>query len=73
MNPFLTLPLLLMGIGSIGVVMVSTILTVVAFAANIIFCGRKLEMEFCFKGLRFNLLREIWGFTFLIFLHMIID
>lgn len=72
-NPFLTLPLLLMGIGSIGVVMVSTILTVVAFAANIIFCGRKLEMEFCFKGLRFNLLREIWGFTFLIFLHMIID
>lgn len=73
LNPFLTLPLLLLGYGSVAMVLVSTALTVTVFAGNLYFCFRKLNMRFCFRGLQFSLLREMWVFTFFIFLNQIID
>ena len=72
-NPFLTLPLLLLGYGSVAVVAVSAFLTLVIFVANAIFCLKKLKMKFCFRGFQFSLLREMWVFTFFIFLNQIID
>ena len=73
LNPFLALPLLLLGYGSVAMVLVSTALTVMVFAANIFYCRRKLKMRFLFRGLQFSLLREMWVFTFFIFLNQIID
>jgi O-antigen/teichoic acid export membrane protein len=72
-NPFLTLPLLLMGYGSVAVVGVTTVLTVAVFLVNIFYCARKLNITFCFRGLQFSLLKEMWIFTFFIFLEQIID
>lgn len=72
-NPFLTLPLLLLGHGSVAVVAVSAFLTAAVFVANAIFCIKKLKMKFCFRGFRFSLLKEMWIFTFFIFLNQIID
>ena len=37
------------------------------------FSFHKLHAEFCFKGLRFSTLKEVWVFTFFIFLNQIID
>lgn len=73
LNPFLTLPLLLMGYGSVAMVLVSALLTVAALAADIYFCRKKLGMQFAFKDLDFSLLKEMWAFTFFIFLNQIID
>ncbi len=73
LNPFLTLPLLLLGYGSVAVVLISTGLTVAVLAANIFYCCKKLKMRFSFRGLQFSLLREMWVFTFFIFLNQIID
>ena len=73
MNPFLALPLLLMGYGSIGMVSVTTLLTVAKFCANVWFSLRKLHVHFIFKGFQFGLLKEMWVFTFFIFLNQIID
>lgn len=72
-NPFLTLPLLLMGYKSISLVVVTTILTVGKFIINIYYCRKKIDMKFKFKNMQFSLLKEIWVFSFFIFLNMIVD
>lgn len=73
LNPFLTLPLLLLGYGSVGMVFVTTAITVVSFICNAVFCLKKLKIKFLFEGFKFSLLKEMWGFTFFIFLNQIID
>lgn len=73
LHPFLTLPLLLLGYGSIGMVSITTLLTVMSLASNCIFCLRKLGVVFCFRDLRLSLLKEMWTFTFFIFLNEIIN
>ena len=73
LNPCLTLPLLLLGYGSVAVVTVSAVLTLVVFASNLYYCLKKLGMKFTFRGLEFSLLKEMAVFTFFIFLNQIID
>ena len=73
LNPFISLPLLLLGYGSIGMVCVTTGLTIAKLAINVWFCIRKLKVHFIFSGLKFGLLKEMWIFTFFIFLNQIID
>lgn len=73
LNPFLTLPLLIMGYGSVGMVLVSTLLTFAAFFSNMFFCFKKLHIRFFLHDLQFSLLKEMWVFTFFIFLNQIVD
>lgn len=73
LNPFLTLPLLLMGYGSVGMVSVTTLLTFLVLILNIFYCLKKIHVKFCFKNLQLGLLKEMWIFTFFIFLNQIID
>lgn len=73
LNPFLTLPLLLMGFGSVGVVLIQTILTVGVLISNMYYCFRKLGISFRFRGFQFSLFKEMWFFTFFIFLNQIVD
>lgn len=72
-NPLLTLPLLFMGYGSVAMVCVSTFFSIAGFLANIIFCHKKLNIQFSFRHFDFKLLREMFVFTFFIFLNSIID
>lgn len=72
-SPFLTLPLLIMGYGSIGMVSVTTFLTFALLISNMFYCFRKLHIRFAFRGLQISLLKEMWVFTFFIFLNQIID
>lgn len=72
-NPFLTLPLLIMGYGSVGMVIISTFLTLFVFFMNLLYCFRKLKIKFKFSNLDFRLLKEMWIFTFFIFVNMIVD
>lgn len=72
-NPFLTLPLLIMGFGSVGMVVISTVLTIWVFIMNSAYCIKKLKIKFIFKNLDFGLLKEMWVFTFFIFVNMIVD
>lgn len=72
-SPFLTLPLLILGYGSIGMVSVTTFLTFALFLTNAFYCFKKLRIHFCFHGFKMGLLKEMWFFTFFIFLNQIID
>lgn len=73
LNPFLTLPLLILGYGSVGMVVITTLLTIAQVVANIWFVKFKLKERFCYRGFNFGLLKDIWRFTFFIFLNQIID
>lgn len=73
LNPFLALPLLIMGYGSIGMVSVTTFLIILKLSLNIWYSLKKLHVKFAFHGLQFGLLKEMWVFTFFIFLNQIID
>lgn len=72
-SPFLTLPLLLLGCGSEALAVVSLALTAVALAGNGLYCRRKLKMAVSFRDLPFSRLKELWNFTFFIFLNQLID
>ncbi|WP_195467397.1 oligosaccharide flippase family protein [Clostridium sp. D43t1_170807_H7] len=73
LNPFLTLPLLLLGYKSISLVIVTTIITVGSLAINMWYCFKKLNTKFIFKNFDFSLMKEMWVFSFYIFLNMIVD
>lgn len=73
LNPFLTLPLLLMGIGSLSLVLVSLALTLTTTAVNVAFCFRRLHIRFQFRGIRWGVLKEIYIFSAFLFLNQIID
>ncbi len=72
-NPFVMLPVLLMGYKSIGMVIATTILTIIIEFVNIIFCFKKLNISFSFTEFDFPLMKEMSIFSSYIFLSMIID
>ena len=72
-SPFLTLPLLLMGYGSVMLVIVTTGITLVRFAVNVWFCFCRLKIPVSFHGFRWGLLREIAVFSSFLLLNMVID
>lgn len=72
-SPFLSLPLLLMGYGSIMLVIVTTGVTLVRFAVNVWFCFCKLRIPISFYGFQWGLLKEIAVFSSFLLINMVID
>lgn len=72
-NPFLMVSVLVLGYGSIGMVTVTTIITFLTLIINIFYCFKKIHASFIFSHLQFGLLREMFAFTFFIFLNQIIN
>lgn len=72
-NPFVVLPVLIMGYGSVGMVIVTTILNIMIEIANATYCFKKLKMRFSFRNFDLKLMREMTVFSSYIFLYMIID
>ena len=72
-NPFVVLPVLLMGYKSTGMVVMTTILNLSIELANIAFCLKKLQIKFSFRRFDFSLMKEIGIFSSYIFLNMVID
>lgn len=72
-TPILTLPLLAIGMKSISIVIVQTVITLFFFALNMKFSIINLHMKFRFSNMDFSLIKEISIFSFFIFLNQIID
>ena len=72
-NPFVVLPVLLMGYGSVGMVVMTTILNITIEIINAIYCIKTLKMEFSFKNFDFKLMREMTVFSSYIFINLVID
>ena len=73
LQPLIMLPLLFWGAKSITLVIVITVLNILTLLINAIFCFKKLDVKFKFGKLEKGLLKEICGYSFFIFLNIIID
>lgn len=72
-NPFVVLPVLIMGFGSVGMVVVTTILNIIIELINATYCIKVLRMRFSFKNFDFSLMREMTVFSSFIFMNLLID
>lgn len=73
LSPFFMLPLLLMGYGSVGIVIVTTVLNIIVEFCNAVFCFKRIKIQFCSKDFNFPLMKEIIVFSSYIFLNIIVD
>ena len=71
--PIIMIPLLLLGYKSITMVIVVTILNIYILVSNTIFCYRRLHIKVKFGKFNMNLLKEIFAYSFFIFLAVIVD
>ncbi len=72
-SPCVTIFLLFSGYGSIGMVVGTSIITLIAHVINITYCFTKLKMKFAFGKIDFSLLKEIAVFSVFIAINQIID
>jgi len=72
-NPFVMLPVLLLGYKSVGMAAVTTMLNVTVEITNVVFCLKKLGMKFQFRHFNLPLMKEMTVFSSYIFMNMIID
>jgi O-antigen/teichoic acid export membrane protein len=72
-NPFVMLPILLLGYKSIGMVVATTVINLSIEVINAYFCVKRLKIQFNFRKLDFALMKEIAVFSSYIFVNLIID
>ena len=73
LTPLIMIPLLLTGHKSLTLVIVITILNISTLLTNMYFCLKKLKIKLKFGKIDFKLLKEIFSYSFYIFLNTIID
>lgn len=73
MNPFVTLPLLLLGWGSMALVIGTAFFTTVKLIVSIYYCIKKANAKFSFHNFDFGIFKETFVFTFFIFVNMIVS
>lgn len=72
-NPFVVLPVLLMGYGSVGMVVMTTLLNISIEIIYATYCIKKLGMKFNFRKFDFKLMKEMTVFSSFIFINLVID
>ncbi|ELC8443038.1 oligosaccharide flippase family protein [Clostridium perfringens] len=73
LNPLIMIPLLLMGYKSITMTVVSTIINIMCIIVNVYYCFVILKIKIKFKNIELCVLNEIFGYSFFIFLNIIVD
>lgn len=73
LNPCIMLPLLYLGFGVVSMVVVQIVLNILALLINVYYCFKVLNIKFYFKEFDRGLLKEIAGYSFFIFLNIIVD
>lgn len=73
LNPLIIIPFLFMGYGSVMVVFITTLLNIFILLFNAIYCFKYIKINFKFGKLDYQLLKEILGYSFLIFLGIVVD
>lgn len=71
--PIITLPVLFLGYGSVEMVIVTTFVNIAVFLYKAWFVFRKLDIKFKFVKQESGFIKEIFGFSFFIFLNVIVD
>jgi O-antigen/teichoic acid export membrane protein len=72
-TPLLSLPILLAGYGSIGMVIVSTSTNILVELLIMMYCLKKMKMKFSFKGFDRDLMVEMTVFSSYIFMSLVVE
>lgn len=73
LSPCLCIAVLFLGYGSIGMVITTTVVSIIVDFTNVFFCLHKLGMRFRFGKIDFSLLRELIVFSAFIAISQIVD
>lgn len=73
LQPCLMVPMLLMGYKAIGMVVLTTVLNIATLLICCWYCFSKLKIRLYFTGFNKVLLKEISGYSFYVFLAIIVD
>lgn len=71
-TPLLTLPLLLSGYGSVGMVAATTIVDFMAYSFNAFYCFREIHMKVRFHGFEPGIMKGIFNYSVFIALNSLI-
>ncbi|MFJ7830511.1 oligosaccharide flippase family protein [Peribacillus sp. NPDC097284] len=72
-NPIALLTVLYMGYDSLAMVITNTIINIVFLWVNVYYCFKKLKIKIHFKKFDLQLLKEMFIYTFFIFLAIVVD
>ena len=73
LKPLFMIPLLFFGYKSITMCIVLTLINLIIMLSNYVYCKKKLEVNIKFLGFDKNVFKEIFGYSFFIFLGVIVD
>ena len=73
LKPLIMIPLLFMGLKSVTMVIVITLVNVLILLSNYLYCRRKLKIKIKFMGFDFSLFKVILSYSIWIFLGIIVD
>lgn len=73
LSPILILPIIYFGFGAISMVVVTTVVNISCLIFNATYCLKKLKIKFHFGTIDRSLLKEILGYSFFVFLAVIVD
>jgi O-antigen/teichoic acid export membrane protein len=73
LNPFIMLPLLLLGYRSVTMVLVTFLLSLTSFICNIFYSLKVLKVKFKFVRFDFSLFKQLGVFTFFIYLNIMVN
>ncbi len=72
-RPTLSIVVLWMGLGSVGMIASATVILLFLDAIRVIYCFKKLKFKMSFKKMNFGIMKEIGIFSFFVFLSQIVD
>lgn len=73
LGPMIILPVIYMGYGAISMVAITTIVNIGTLLFGVMYSIRKLNVRFSFNRIEKGLFKEILGYSFFVFLGIIID
>ena len=73
LQPIIMIPLLFLEYKVVALTIVITLLNLLILISNWYYCKKKLKVRIKYYGFDFKLFREIIGYSFYIFLNMIVD
>ncbi len=73
LKPLIMVPLLFLGFKSITLAIVITCINIVILLSNYLYCKKKLNISIKFQGFEKNVFKEVFGYSFFIFLGEIVD
>ncbi len=73
LNPLIMIPLLLCGFRSVTMVCLTLFFTLLSGTLNILYCLKHLKMSFRFGRFDRGLVKEMFGYTFYIFIGILVD